>query len=84
MIPPPVMITPPVGCREELLYPLDLGMMIAVACSMFHGKVFVPLGFSHQREFIGGRAMLGVDQGPTPPGGVARGWPAPPYGADTL
>jgi hypothetical protein len=43
----------------ELLDPLDLGTMTAAACSMFCGKVFVPLGFSHQREFISGRAMLG-------------------------
>jgi hypothetical protein len=25
--------------------------------------------------------VRGVDQGPTPPGGAARGWTAPPYGA---
>jgi hypothetical protein len=45
---------------------------------MFRGKVFVPLGFSRRREFIGRRAMSGVDQGPTPPGGAARGGPRHP------
>jgi hypothetical protein len=46
------------GCREELLDPPDLGSMTTAACSMFHGKVIGPLGFSRRREFIGGRAML--------------------------
>jgi hypothetical protein len=64
--------------------PPDLGTMTAVAWSMFCGKVFVSLGFSRRREFIGGRAMSGVDQGSTPPAGAAREWPAPPYGAAAL
>jgi hypothetical protein len=34
-----------------------------VACSVFHGKVFIPLGFSRQREFIGRRAMSGDGPG---------------------
>jgi hypothetical protein len=54
--------------------------MTAVALSMFRGKVFVSLGFSRRREFIGGRAMSGVDQGSTPPSGAVRGWPSPPDG----
>jgi hypothetical protein len=45
------------GCREELLDPPDLGSTTAVACSMFHRKVFSLLGFLRRREFIGGRAM---------------------------
>jgi hypothetical protein len=45
---------------------------------MFHGKVLCPLGFSRQREFIGGRAMSGLDQGPTPPIGGATGGPCHP------
>jgi hypothetical protein len=50
-------------CREELLDPPDLGTMTVAACSMFRGKVFVSLGFSHRREFIGGRAMSGGGPG---------------------
>jgi hypothetical protein len=41
----------------------DLGAMMVVACSMFRGKVFVYLGFSHRREFIGERAMSGGGPG---------------------
>jgi hypothetical protein len=51
---------------------------------MFSVKEFGPLGFSYREEYIGRRAMSGVDQGSTPPGGAARGWPVPPYGAATL
>jgi hypothetical protein len=61
--------------------PPDLGSTTAAACSIFHGKVFGPLGFSRRREFIGGRAMSEGAEGPTSPGGTARGWPMPPYGA---
>jgi hypothetical protein len=43
--------------------------MTTVACSMFRGKVFVPLGFSLQREFIGGMAMSGGG-----PGGHTTWW----------
>jgi hypothetical protein len=43
--------------------PPDLGTTMAAACSMFHGTVFVPLGFSRRREFIGGRAMSGGGPG---------------------
>jgi hypothetical protein len=69
----------PAGCREELLDPPDLGTtMVVAACSMFRGKVIVPLGFSWQREFIGERAMSGSGPGPTPLGGVARGGPRHP------
>jgi hypothetical protein len=45
------------GCWEELLDPPNLGSTTAVTCSMFCGKMFLPLGFSQWREFIGGRAM---------------------------
>jgi hypothetical protein len=51
---------------------------------MFSRKEFGPLGFSCQGEYIGGREMSGMDQWPTPPGGVARGWPTPPYGVAAL
>jgi hypothetical protein len=53
----------PAGFREELLDPPDLGTTTVAACSMFCGKVFVSLGFFHQREFIGGRAMSGGGPG---------------------
>jgi hypothetical protein len=33
--------------------------MMAVACSMFRGKVIRPLGFLHRGEFIGDRATSG-------------------------
>jgi hypothetical protein len=42
------------GCREELLDPPDLVM--AAACSMFHGKAIRRLGFSRRGELIGKRA----------------------------
>jgi hypothetical protein len=33
--------------------------MMAVACSMFQGKLIGPLGFSHRGEYIGRRAASG-------------------------
>jgi hypothetical protein len=48
----------PVGCWEEFLDPPDLASTMAAACSMFSGKEFRPLGFSHRGQYIGGRAML--------------------------
>jgi hypothetical protein len=36
---------------------LPISGTAVVACSMFRGKVFVSLGLSHRREFIGGRVM---------------------------
>jgi hypothetical protein len=47
----------PAGCWEELLDPPDLGSTRTAAYCMFHGKMFLPLGFSRWREFIGRRAM---------------------------
>jgi hypothetical protein len=46
----------------------------------FRGSILITLGFSRQRQFIGGRAMSEGTQGPTPPGGAARGGLAPLYG----
>jgi hypothetical protein len=77
-----VVILSPVGCWEELLDPPDLASMMAAACSMFSRKEFGPLGFSHRREYIGERAMLGGGPRGHTPGGAARGphhqqvWPA--------
>jgi hypothetical protein len=51
------------GAREELLDPPDLASTMVAACSMFSGKLFGPLGFSHLGEYIGGRAMLGGGPG---------------------
>jgi hypothetical protein len=53
----------PAGCREEILDHSDLETTVAAACSMFRGKVFIPLGFSRQRKFIGGKAMSGGGPG---------------------
>jgi hypothetical protein len=56
--------------------------MTAVACSIFSGKLIGSLGFSHQGEYIGGRAMSGGGPGartmPRCGQGVARAmgvWP---------
>jgi hypothetical protein len=71
-------------CREELLDPPDLASTTAAACSMFSGKKFGPLGFSHREDYIGGRAISGGGLGVHTPGGAAKGWPAPPVGAAGL
>jgi hypothetical protein len=42
---------------------------MAAACSIFYGKVFVSLGFSRRKEFIGRRAMSGGG-----PGGHTTWW----------
>jgi hypothetical protein len=39
--------------------PPDLASTTAVACSMFSGIEFGPLGFSRRGEYIGGREMSG-------------------------
>jgi hypothetical protein len=49
----------------------------------FLGETPIPLGFSRQRLYIGGRAMSEGTRGPTPGGGAARGGPAPPDGVAT-
>jgi hypothetical protein len=36
--------------QEELLDPPDLRSMMVAACSMFHGKVIGPLGFSDEEN----------------------------------
>jgi hypothetical protein len=55
---------------------------MAVACSMFSRKVFGPLGFFSMKGINRRKGdAREVDQVVTPPGGAARGWPAPPYGA---
>jgi hypothetical protein len=40
----------PAECREELLELPDLTSMMAAAYSMFSGKEFGPLGFSHRGD----------------------------------
>jgi hypothetical protein len=70
----------PAGCQEELLDPPDLASTTAGACSMFSEKEFRSLGFSRRGEYIGRRAMSGVDQAVTPPGGASKEGPAPPLG----
>jgi hypothetical protein len=52
--------------------------MMAVACSMFRGKLIGPLGFSHRGEYIGRRAASGGGPAGLTPGGAARAWAAPP------
>jgi hypothetical protein len=49
----------PAGCQEELLDPPDLASMMAMACNRFRGKLIGALGFSHQGDYIGGRAASG-------------------------
>jgi hypothetical protein len=51
---------------------------------MFSEKEFGPLGFSHQGEYICGRAMSGGGPGGHTPGGAAKGGPTPPYGVAGL
>jgi hypothetical protein len=43
-------------------------------------KIDRGLGFSRRGEYIGRRATSGGGQVAPPPGGAARGWPAPPHG----
>jgi hypothetical protein len=44
-----------------------------MACGMFSGKEFGPLGFSCQGEYISGRTMSGGGLGGHTPGGAAKG-----------
>jgi hypothetical protein len=46
---------------------------------MFRGKLIGPLGFSHQGEYIGGRAVLGGG-----PGGLTARWCGPGLGRAAL
>jgi hypothetical protein len=57
------------GCREELLDPPDLALMMAAACSMFRGKLVGSFMFSCRGEYIGGRATSGDG-----PGGPTTWW----------
>jgi hypothetical protein len=63
--------------EQRLLSP-ELRLQWWQRCGTFRGWMSIPLGFSRRREFIGGRAMSEGTQGPTPPGGVARGDPRHP------
>jgi hypothetical protein len=47
--------------------------MMAVACSMFQGKVILPLGFSHRGDFIGEGAASGGGPGTLTIGGRGQG-----------
>jgi hypothetical protein len=69
----------PIGCREELLDPLDLATATAAACSMFHGKAIRPLGFLRRVELIGERAAL---EGGLP--GLTIWWSGQGLGCATL
>jgi hypothetical protein len=59
--------------------PPDLASMMAVACSMFHGKLIGSFRFSRQGEYIGGRAASGGG-----PGGLTTWWHGPGAGHATL
>jgi hypothetical protein len=48
--------------EQRLLSP-KIGLQWQRRCGTFCGSVPIPLGFSRQREFIGGRAMLGGTPG---------------------
>jgi hypothetical protein len=50
----------------------------------FHGWRLRHIGFSRGCEFMGRRASWCMPEGPTPWGGVARGWPTPPLGVAGL
>jgi hypothetical protein len=66
--------------EQRLLSP-EIGLRWRQRCGTFHGRILDDLGLLPQREYIGGRTMSEGGPGATPPGGAARGWPAPPYGA---
>jgi hypothetical protein len=58
--------------EQRLLFP-KIGLRRRRCCGTLSGKSTIPLGFSHRRNYIGGRAMSGGGPGATPPGGAARG-----------
>jgi hypothetical protein len=58
--------------EQRLLSP-ELRLRWRWRCGTFLGETPIDLGFSCRKDYIGGRAMSGVDQGATPPGGAARG-----------
>jgi hypothetical protein len=58
--------------EQRLLSP-KIGLRQRWRCGTLSGKTLIHLGFSRRRDYIDGRAMSGVDQGATPPGGAARG-----------
>jgi hypothetical protein len=63
--------------KQRLLCP-ELRLQRRWRCGTLSGKTPIHLWFLRRRDYIGGRAMSGVDQGATPPGGMARG--GAPYG----
>jgi hypothetical protein len=67
------------GCWEELLVPPDLASTMAVACSMFRGKLIGSLGFPCQGEYIDGRAASGGG-----PSGHTTWWRRPGVDRATL
>jgi hypothetical protein len=69
----------PARCQEELLDPPDLASTMAVACSMFRGKLIGSLGFSHRGEYIGERVASGGGQG-----GLTPRWRGQGLGRATL
>jgi hypothetical protein len=48
--------------EQRLLFP-KIGLRWRRRCGTFHGCMPIDLGFSHQRDFIGGRAMSEGTQG---------------------
>jgi hypothetical protein len=58
---------------EQRFLSREIGIRWWRRCRTFHGRRLDYLGFSPQREYIGGRAMSEGGPGATPPGGTARG-----------
>jgi hypothetical protein len=80
---------------EQRLLSLELRLRWRQRCGTFYGWMPTHLGFSHWREFIGGRAMSEGTQGahtmawrgqgaPVPPGGVATSVPSSVFALDSV
>jgi hypothetical protein len=68
---------------EQRLLSLELRLQRRRCCGTLSEKTPIDLGFSRQRLYIGGGAMLEGTRGPTPGGGADRGGPTPPGGVAT-
>jgi hypothetical protein len=58
--------------EQRLLSP-KIGLRRRRRCGTLSGKTPIDLGFSHPRDYIGGRAMSRGGPGATAPSGAARG-----------
>jgi hypothetical protein len=58
---------------KQILLSPKIGLQWRRRCGTFHGRTLIDLGFSRQKDFIGGRAMSEGGKGPTPHPGAARG-----------